>query len=46
MSNGSGTYDGIILGAGHNALVLQAYLGVAGLRTVCLERGATWAAAW
>lgn len=31
-------YDGIILGAGHNALVLQAYLGRAGLKTVCLER--------
>lgn len=35
------TWDGIILGAGHNALVLQAYLGKAGLRTICLERGAT-----
>ena len=34
------TYDGILLGAGHNALVLQAYLGKAGLRTVCLERTA------
>lgn len=32
------TYDGIILGAGHNALVLQAYLGKAGLTTLCLER--------
>jgi phytoene dehydrogenase-like protein len=32
------TYDGILLGAGHNALVLQAYLGRAGLKTVCLER--------
>jgi phytoene dehydrogenase-like protein len=31
-------YDGIILGAGHNSLVLQAYLGKAGLRTLCLER--------
>lgn len=36
----SGTYDGILLGAGHNALVLQAYLGRAGLKTVCLERNA------
>ena len=35
------TYDGIILGAGHNALVLQAYAGRAGLRTVCLERSHT-----
>jgi phytoene dehydrogenase-like protein len=32
------TYDGILLGAGHNALVLQAYLGRAGLKTLCLER--------
>ena len=31
-------YDGIILGAGHNGLVLQAYLGRAGLKTLCLER--------
>jgi phytoene dehydrogenase-like protein len=33
-------YDGILLGAGHNSLVLQAYLGRAGLKTLCLERGA------
>lgn len=32
------TYDGIILGAGHNALVLQAYLGLAGLKVLTLER--------
>jgi len=32
------TYDGIILGAGHNSLVLQAYLGMAGLKVLCLER--------
>jgi phytoene dehydrogenase-like protein len=31
-------YDGIILGAGHNSLVLQAYLGRAGVKTLCLER--------
>ena len=31
-------FDGIILGAGHNSLVLQAYLGKAGLKTLCLER--------
>ena len=31
-------YDGILLGAGHNALVLQAYLARAGLRTLTLER--------
>jgi phytoene dehydrogenase-like protein len=33
-------WDGIILGSGHNALVLQAYLSRAGLRTVTLERNA------
>ncbi len=32
------TYDGIILGAGHNGLILQAYLGMAGLKTVAIER--------
>jgi phytoene dehydrogenase-like protein len=31
-------HDGIILGAGHNSLVLQAYLGRAGLKVLCLER--------
>ncbi len=31
-------YDGIILGAGHNGMILQAYLGKAGLRTVAIER--------
>jgi phytoene dehydrogenase-like protein len=36
-SQASETYDGIILGAGHNSLVLQACLGQAGLRTLCLE---------
>ncbi len=36
---GSSTvYDGIILGSGHNSLILQAYLGKAGLRTLCIER--------
>lgn len=34
----SAAYDVIILGAGHNSLVLQAYLGRAGLKTLCLER--------
>lgn len=33
-------YDCILLGAGHNALILQAYLSKAGLRTLCLERRA------
>ena len=31
-------FDGVLLGAGHNSLVLQAYLGRAGFKTVCLER--------
>ena len=36
--NESREYDGIILGSGHNSLILQAYLGRAGLKVVCLER--------
>ena len=32
------TYDAIVLGAGHNSLILQAYLCQAGLQVVCLER--------
>src|SRR3954466_12721496 len=32
------TFDGIILGAGHNALVLQAYLSRCGFRTLALDR--------
>src|SRR5262245_5246465 len=32
------THDGIILGAGHNGLILQAYLGKAGLKVLALER--------
>src|SRR6266511_2789492 len=32
------TYDGIILGAGHNGLIVQAYLGKAGLKTLAIER--------
>jgi phytoene dehydrogenase-like protein len=31
-------YDGIILGTGHNALVLQAYLARCGLRVLSLDR--------
>jgi len=34
-------YDGIILGSGHNGLVLQAYLCRAGLKVLCLERNDT-----
>jgi len=32
------TYDGIILGSGHNSLVLQAYAGKIGMKVLCLER--------
>ena len=32
------SFDGIILGTGHNALVLQAYLSRCGLRTLALDR--------
>ena len=32
------TFDGLILGTGHNALVLQAYLSRLGLRTLALDR--------
>ena len=35
------SYDGIILGTGHNALVLQAYLARSGLETISLDRAAT-----
>jgi phytoene dehydrogenase-like protein len=31
-------YDGIIIGAGHNGLILQAYLGKAGLKTLAVDR--------
>jgi phytoene dehydrogenase-like protein len=34
----SETWDVILLGAGHNALVLQAYLSRCGLRTLTIER--------
>lgn len=33
------TYDGILLGSGHNSLVLQAYAGRAGLKTLSIDRG-------
>ena len=33
-------YDAIILGAGHNGLILQAYLARAGLKTISIERKA------
>jgi phytoene dehydrogenase-like protein len=34
----SGGWDGIILGTGHNSLVLQAYLARCGLRVLSLAR--------
>jgi phytoene dehydrogenase-like protein len=34
----SAVYDGIIIGAGHNALVLASYLGKAGLRILLIDR--------
>jgi phytoene dehydrogenase-like protein len=39
--NQTATYDGIILGSGHNSLILQAYLCKAGLSVLCLERRET-----
>lgn len=36
----SHSYDGLLLGTGHNALVLQAYLSRCGLRTLSLDRAA------
>jgi phytoene dehydrogenase-like protein len=36
----SDAYDGIILGTGHNALVLQAYLCRSGLRVLSVDRAA------
>ncbi|QBJ95585.1 NAD(P)/FAD-dependent oxidoreductase [Rhodococcus sp. ABRD24] len=32
-------YDGIIVGAGHNGLIAQAYLARAGLRTLSIDKG-------
>jgi phytoene dehydrogenase-like protein len=36
----TGNYDGIILGAGHNALILATYLGQAGIRILAVDRAA------
>jgi len=36
----SATYDGIIIGAGHNGMILAAYLGKAGLKVLTIERKA------
>jgi phytoene dehydrogenase-like protein len=35
-----GDYDGIILGAGHNALILATYLGQSGVRVLAVDRAA------
>lgn len=36
--NSGHDFDAIVLGAGHNSLILQAYLCRAGLKVLCLER--------
>jgi phytoene dehydrogenase-like protein len=36
----TGSYDGIVLGAGHNALILATYLGRAGVRVLAVDRAA------
>lgn len=41
MSKSSSIFDGVILGTGHNALVLQAYLSRCGLKTISLDRAHT-----
>lgn len=38
MSGYSDTYDGIILGAGHNGMIAQAYLSKAGLKVLSIDR--------
>lgn len=40
MSSGSSVYDAIILGAGHNGLILGGYLGLAGLQVLVIDRAA------
>ena len=34
----SNRYDGIIIGAGHNSMILAGYMAKAGLNVVCLEK--------
>ena len=42
----NGFYDGIILGTGHNALILQAYLARSGLKVLSLDRASVPGVAW
>ena len=37
VTSGSGQFDAIVVGGGHNGLVAAAYLGRAGLRTLVIE---------
>jgi len=41
MTDAHDDFDGIIIGAGHNSLVLQAYLGRAGMKILCIDRAGT-----
>jgi phytoene dehydrogenase-like protein len=36
----TGDYDAVVIGAGHNALILSAYLGRSGLRVLAVDRAA------
>ena len=36
----SGDYDVVVIGTGHNALILSAYLGLSGLRVLAVDRAA------
>ena len=41
-SNGTGKYDAIVIGGGHNGLVNAAYLAKAGKKVLVLERRYVW----